>query len=495
MRLNTMSSLRTIVYLVGLVISLVATPASSTTLSSDSSPLSHGKNPKNTNTKFPGIYSESALVDQESGRVYWHGGPPRLSNTISPFVSHTTLRHGKATLLSGILFLSLLNFILTNLIVLPDPLIPNTQKRILKVLVGLVNVAVAILLPRIKFPVWLVTCCAALYLFESYNCSTRQYLMNALTSAEIEEYMETLLKVKPVVTWKVRCFHYETQKEEKSLTDSDENVVDDALKKSKVKVSFPSVYQKKVITHTAAKEYEFEEWKDNSIISVWKRAPTSIASSIGSSYGGDFTAPYAKIAGSKVLLLSDAKAREDYFAQQMAFVTEEGQKDVHAEFATNIQVPGFKSKILVQRGDSAVTSSNTYAFWFFTLLGLTVPYRIWFDRHCDQVCVTLTKETFCKDTRGQQKSVTSSISTWLGSSYKSASTAEDPAERTAAFQTKMKQLALYAQRKRESAEKATNATLSDLSNIVETTLSTVSLEEQDEDKGQTTSVGEDEKKS
>lgn len=32
-------------------------------------------------------------------------------------------------------------------------------------------------------------------------------------------------------------------------------------------------------------------------------------------------------------------------------------------------------------------------FWFFTLIGLTVPYRIWFSRHCDEICVTMVKET------------------------------------------------------------------------------------------------------
>jgi hypothetical protein len=31
-------------------------------------------------------------------------------------------------------------------------------------------------------------------------------------------------------------------------------------------------------------------------------------------------------------------------------------------------------------------------FWFVTLLGFTVPFRIWFSRHCDDVRVTLIKE-------------------------------------------------------------------------------------------------------
>ena len=32
-------------------------------------------------------------------------------------------------------------------------------------------------------------------------------------------------------------------------------------------------------------------------------------------------------------------------------------------------------------------------FWFFTFFGLTVPFRIMFSRYCDELCVTLVKET------------------------------------------------------------------------------------------------------
>jgi hypothetical protein len=34
---------------------------------------------------------------------------------------------------------------------------------------------------------------------------------------------------------------------------------------------------------------------------------------------------------------------------------------------------------------------GNHFFWFFTLLGLTVPYRIWFSQHCDEVDFPITK--------------------------------------------------------------------------------------------------------
>ena len=47
-------------------------------------------------------------------------------------------------------------------------------------------------------------------------------------------------------------------------------------------------------------------------------------------------APFTKLSLSKILVLSDIKAREDYFSQQANFVSLEGRRDDHAEFSTSI---------------------------------------------------------------------------------------------------------------------------------------------------------------
>ena len=36
-------------------------------------------------------------------------------------------------------------------------------------------------------------------------------------------------------------------------------------------------------------------------------------------------------------------------------------------------------------------------FWFFTFLGLTVPFRRWFSKYCDELCVTIVKEVTASD--------------------------------------------------------------------------------------------------
>jgi hypothetical protein len=60
-----------------------------------------------------------------------------------------------------------------------------------------------------------------------------------------------------------------------------------------------------------------------------------------------------------------------------------------------VAVDGFKPKLLGVRtviGGRGTGRLRLSFFWLFTLLGLTVPYRIWFERHCDRVEVVLAKE-------------------------------------------------------------------------------------------------------
>jgi hypothetical protein len=68
--------------------------------------------------------------------------------------------------------------------------------------------------------------------------------------------------------------------------------------------------------------YPTYRWEDHTVASTWQRAksyPSNMAE-----------APFGKVTLSKLLVLKDRYAREDYFAQQAAFVTLEGRKDVRA---------------------------------------------------------------------------------------------------------------------------------------------------------------------
>lgn len=131
---------------------------------------------------------------------------------------------------------------------------------------------------------------------------------------------------------------------------------------------------------------------------------------------------------SKLLVLKDSPTREEYFRQQSEFVTEHGRGDEFTEFSTDIQgtttddnfwmvprhsirtikkshqiqlpttptVPGYRPRMLAVRSIKGISSARLFRlhlFWFFTFCGLTVPYRIWFKRHCDSLRVIVVKET------------------------------------------------------------------------------------------------------
>lgn len=72
-----------------------------------------------------------------------------------------------------------------------------------------------------------------------------------------------------------------------------------------------------------------------------------------------------------------------------------------------------------------------HLYWMFTLIGLTVPFRVWFARHCDELRVTVAKET----STGKPSSSWS----WLSKSSPDPST-----ESNERFKAMMRDLALYA---------------------------------------------------
>jgi hypothetical protein len=73
-----------------------------------------------------------------------------------------------------------------------------------------------------------------------------------------------------------------------------------------------------------------------------------------------------------------------------------------AEYATNLAVEGFQSRVLAVRANSNDLTGEgcwwttrffqSHMFWLATAFGLTVPYRYWFARHCDEIRIRVVKE-------------------------------------------------------------------------------------------------------
>jgi hypothetical protein len=262
--------------------------------------------------------------------------------------------------------------------------------------------------------------------FSSFH-STREFLSHTICSPDdIETFLEQLRNETPAVTWQVRCFHYEgytlPRLSHNALPKSEENAQTSSVVSTS---SFPRL-RRKVITSQATGSYQIKHCLDKTVAGVWKRAPL-------------FTndgAPFIKLVISKLLVLSNDKTRQDYMAQQSKFVSE---GDEYAEFSTSIHVPGFQRRILAVRPE--VKKNRMFklsAFWISTLLLMTVPYRIWCSNQCDEVRVTVVKETFITPPRQADPNQRG----WLSSLYSASNTTKTFAE-DESFRDVMRQIRLY----------------------------------------------------
>ncbi|KAL7552919.1 hypothetical protein ACHAWF_016172 [Thalassiosira exigua] len=400
----------------------------------------------------PNLLSESALMDKETNAIYWQGGADIISTSLTkPYLTQRGFLHVKATILTAALWLwvwgKLSRYLASRYfesggtvqdhkLLFSLPLIsPEKAPPILRKIASFISPVVQFFLLLFHCLLYLrlpqyspkvIATTIILYLLEAYSCSTRRYLSHALDApAEVESYLEQIRRVEPAVTWKVRCFHYEDREFWKNIQnctgawkiwtnwmrksvedggDADEggkarDQIGAAPSNSgskngaeTVSDSPPLWLARKVITHQAVGTYKFGSWEDCTLASLWKRSQSF------SSTSQEAPAPFSKLTLSKLLVLKDKATRENYFAQQAAFVMQEGRKDVHAEFATSISVPGFRPKLLavhpVRRASNvsaALFSQHVYVL--FTLLGLSLPFRIWFAKHCEEIRVTVVKET------------------------------------------------------------------------------------------------------
>lgn len=211
------------------------------------------------------IIGESALVDKETGRCLWEGGTTTLSASLAPFLDGAGIgtKHLKATIMSCIFLLAIVSsFTAWIRRRLNETVNPETCSWPVSVLLLIANWTI-LRLPEINRS--FLVAVIALYLVEAYSCSTRRYLANAVSSpVELEDYIERLRHEPPVVTWKVRCFHYERRKWLSALSyiwalrnyskmkpEEEDNLL------SSVAPPSPWIFTKKVVTHQASGNYTY----------------------------------------------------------------------------------------------------------------------------------------------------------------------------------------------------------------------------------------------
>jgi len=109
---------------------------------------------------------------------------------------------------------------------------------------------------------------------------------------------------------------------------------------------------------------------------------------------------FVKITLSKLAIFADMKTLRSFQSQELAFRQANTNRDHHADFTVHLEMKDYLTKVLaVKLGLGNVRLASTFWFWVFTLTGMTVPYRCWFSKHCQNVEITLTKEVAVKRER------------------------------------------------------------------------------------------------
>lgn len=112
---------------------------------------------------------------------------------------------------------------------------------------------------------------------------------------------------------------------------------------------------------------------------------------------------------------------------------------------------GFRPRLLAVRPvRHAPTSSalfRLHVYILFTLLGLSLPYRIWFARHCDEIRVTVVKETSDSSESNDDEDASNGKSSWFrrGWGWGSSSSSEAMESKRAQelFRKSMQSFSLY----------------------------------------------------
>ena len=152
--------------------------------------------------KVAPLLGESAIIDKESGRVFWQGGELGL---IHSTVGHTYFknktglaRHVRTTIYSCILWISVIRFlaqyIRSNIQYLHSKIQPEKIRAILKKTASLLRIVLFFFAHLPKFSRKFLIVIGVFYLIESYTCSTRKYLQNASSAVDVESYLVSCKK-------------------------------------------------------------------------------------------------------------------------------------------------------------------------------------------------------------------------------------------------------------------------------------------------------------
>jgi len=188
---------------------------------------------------------------------------------------------------------------------------------------------------------------AVAYWIECACSGSGKYLSNILQNEGAAQFVERIKRQPAVIRWTVRCYHWETRRRRKTVTDSNGN-----------KRTEWETHREKVYTWSATEQYTYATCIDVS----------------GQLVGLD-QYNLTKLRLHKTYGFADEDTRRDFVARRRMFRMM-NWRDMHQEFHEDFSVDGFVDRILAESepGIKPWWMSNSY-YWLFNVLFLSPVFR------------------------------------------------------------------------------------------------------------------------
>jgi len=216
-----------------------------------------------------------------------------------------------------------------------------------------------------------VVVAAVLYAAEAARSSTLRYVSDARGADAVDAFLRGAVDAAPVVSWTAESYHYETTSRGSG----------DARRAS----------TRRVVTAVARETWAYGAWRDASggvdaLARAWRRACSVTPSA---------RRALVKIRLRRSLAFDDAATADEYAAALADFARRHRRRDVHLSLEQDFDFKGWDEdeRILGIRRPLGAPGAlwSPAGFWAAAGLGLTVPYRLAFERKCAVASLDVAK--------------------------------------------------------------------------------------------------------
>jgi hypothetical protein len=211
-----------------------------------------------------------------------------------------------------------------------------------------------------------------IYMICSFYSKTCTYLRNQHKTETIHHYMIEQFKKKPIVTFSVKCYHFETKTY--TTNDGSGNMIAYAQ-------------QIRVDTFTEQQEFTYKSHRDTSGVFLLNTSHII----------GDPRKYYIKLHLYLNISQSNDGTLDDYIRERNIFFEKHRMRDLNLETFENKTIEGFQEHTLVSVGNKKPLFVNSFWFVVMTIFGLIEIFKLYVDFFCIRQDFTISKEFSTKN--------------------------------------------------------------------------------------------------